>query len=575
MLEFRQKLFLTTALASTICYAAAKASDTSNQALKDPATTSTATTTTSATTATVGAPIPGNTPQPGLHVLSKHHGDDDDDDDEIVLFPKESDEAIKKANELHEQAAEQFKRNNIEQAIKFDEEASKAAPHYWMPHVALAYLYSNYKGGGPALEQAAMAIKCEHPSMAETTHAALIATMRAFGSAMDTYKKLAAADPTSWRAKVGLASCYMNKGDAKAANALLDELSNSPLKEAPALLMIGNYYKKTGEMAKAKDVLKRGLECNPEPKIKEKLLIQLFEIAVTTDDRALIIELKPKVASILDAKQRAWLRIGNIKLAQTPVDARLALQLAESETVLDTEYRVYSKIFSKLATENPAEQTAWLKLSKEAMTHALAQQPASLQNKALLAALDEQLGDKEEALKVMKTPSPTSQSEQDSDVYLASYYKKMHKAQDDALAKLFVADKDGYKCFAQAADFKIPQANCKCKVNSAKSIMKTMPGVFDVIVGPGDIPTATIIFDKRKITREAIFADPKIKNFKEKFQVGNERPVSNVVEMAQIYAGEEQNPLAPSPSVQIVMLQYPTTQDMVTSVSVGSNAQPN
>ncbi len=42
----------------------------------------------------------------------------------------------------------------------------------------------------------------------------------------------------------------------------------------------------------------------------------------------------------------------------------------------------------------------------------------------------------------------------------------------------------------------------------------------------------------------------------------------------EIYAGEEQNPLAPSPSVQIVMLQYPTTQDAVTAVSVGSNAQP-
>ena len=36
-------------------------------------------------------------------------------------------------------------------------------------------------------------------------------------------------------------------------------------------------------MTKAKDVLKRGLENNPEPKIKEKLLIQLFEIAVTSE----------------------------------------------------------------------------------------------------------------------------------------------------------------------------------------------------------------------------------------------------------------------------------------------------
>ncbi|CAN5120566.1 hypothetical protein BH10CYA1_BH10CYA1_35110 [soil metagenome] len=591
MLEFRQRLLLTTALASTVSYAAAnaggnhaeapessipsaqvteastKSTESADKAAREPETFA-------STTTVLSAPIPGNLPQPGLHSLVRL-GSDDDADEAIVLFPQESDEAINKANELHVQAAEAFKRNNIEAAIRFDEEASKAAPHYWMPHVALAYLYSNYKGGGPALEQAASAIKCEHPAMADNTHAALVATMRAFGSAMNKFKQLAAADPTSWRAQLGLASCYMNKGDAKAANNILDELSNANLKEAAAQLVIGNYYKKTGEITKAKEVLKRGLDNNPEPKIKEKLLIQLFEIAVSTDDRALISELKPKVASILDAKQRAWWRIGNIKLAQTPADARLALQLAESETVTDTEYRVYAKIFTTMATDNRSEQTAWLKLAKDAMTHALADHPAAFQNKVLLAALDEQLGDKQTALKIMKSPSPISQPEADSDLYLANYYKKMHKAQDDALAKLFIVDKDGYKCFAQAVDFKIPKANCRCKINSAKSIMKTLPGVLDVIVGPGEAPTATILFDNRRITREAIFQDQKIKNYKEKFEIDNERPVGNLVELAQIYQSEEQNPLAPSPSVQLVMLQYPTVQDAVAAVSVGSNPQPN
>ncbi len=563
MLEFRQRLFLTTALASTISFAAANAGG-SHAELTPPEASATA-------TPVLSAPIPGNLPQPVI--LGQN--DKNDDDEPITLFPNESDEAINKANEFHTKATEALKRNNIEEAIRLDEEATKVAPHYWLPHVALAYLYSNYKGGGPALEQASTAVKCQHPAMADNTHAALVATMHAFGSAMDKFKKLAAADPTSWRAQIGLASCYMNKGDAKAANNILDELSNANLKEPAAQLVIGNYYKKTGELTKAKDVLKRGLENNPEPKIKEKLLIQLFEIAVSTDDRALISELKPKVSPILDARQRAWLRTGNIKLAQTPADAKLALQLAEGDTVTDTEYRTYSKIFDKMAADNSSERTAWLKLAKEAMTQALADHPASLQNKTLLAAFDEQLGDKEAALKIMKSPSPTSQQEQDSDVYLASYYKKMHKAQDDALARLFITDKDGYKCFAQAVDFKIPQANCRCKINSAKSIMKTLPGVLDAVVGPGDIPTATVVFDKRKITGAGIFQDPKIKAFKDKFQVDNERPVNNIIELAQIYKGEEQNPLAASPSVQLVMLQYPTVQDETVAVSVGSNPQPN
>lgn len=183
--------------------------------------------------------------------------------------------------------------------------------------------------------------------MADNTHAALVATMHAFGSAMEKFKQLAAADPTSWRAQVGLASCYLNKSDTKSANEILDQLSNANLKEPAAQLVIGNFYKRTGEMTKAKDILKRGLENNPEPKIKEKLLVQLFEIAVNTDDRPLISELKPKVTAILDARQRSWLRIGNIKLAQTPAEAKLALQLAEGETVTDTEYRHMQRYSTK------------------------------------------------------------------------------------------------------------------------------------------------------------------------------------------------------------------------------------
>lgn len=556
MLDFRQKLFLSTAMTLSLCYTAALAEETAGAA--QPST----------------APVPGNAP---LHLMqpATSQGSAVGKEEEEALLPKESDEAIKKANELHAQAAEQLKKDNIEQAIKLDEEAMKAAPHYWLPHVALAYLYSYYKGGGPALEQAAMGVKCEHPAMAENTHAALIGSLHAFASAMERYKKLAAEDPTSWRAKVGLAACYMNKGDAKSANAILDELNNAGVKEPPALLMMGNYYKKTGEPEKAKEVLKRGLANNPDPKIKDKLLIQLFEIAVNTDDAALITELKPKVSPILDARQRSWLRTGDIKLAKTPAEAKLALQLAETETITDAEYRSYARIFDAMAKANPSEQSAWLKLSQEALTQALTLKPAELQNKALLAATDEKLGDKKQALKIIHTPSPLTQAEAEQDVYLSNYYRKARKAQDDALAKLFVADKDGYKCFAQAIDFKIPMANCKCKVNSASSMIKGIPGVFDVIVGAGEMPTATVVFDKKKLSGPAIFQDPKIKNFKEKLEVSNERPVNNITELAQIYGNQEQYPIAQSPPVQLVSLQYPSVEDAVTAVSVGSNSHTN
>ncbi len=583
MLEFRQKVVLSTALTLSLCHAAAHAHDVMPATTDKPPVTST-TTSSNGTTAAVdsievqhsSAPVPGNAPLQLFTPISERViGPGLIDDTQKALFPPESDEAIKKANDLHAQATEQLKKGDFVQAIKLDEEAAKVAPHYWLPHVALAYLYSNYKGGGPAFEQASTAVRCQHTGMADNTYATMISAMHALAPAMEKYKQLAAADPTSWRAKVGLASCYLSKNDPKSATALLDELNNASVKDPTALLVMGSFYKKANELDKAKDVLKRGLENNPESKIKEKLLVQLFEVAVATNDRQLITDLKTKVSPILDARQRAWLRTGNIKLAQTPAEAKLALQLAETETVLDSEYRGYAKIFDAMAKANPAEQTAWLKLSREALIQALAVKPADLQNKTLLASVDEQLGDKQEALKVMHAPSPLTATEAEQDVYLADYYKKSRKAQDLALAKLFVADKDGYKCLAQAIDFKMPSANCKCKVNSASSMAKSIPGVFDVVVGPGDSPTATVIFDRKKITGEAIFQNQKMKNLKDKLVVSNERPVNTIVELAQVYGNQDQNQLAQSPSVQMVMLQYPTAEDAVAAVSVGSAPQAN
>ncbi len=528
MRGFWQKLLVLTAVVSTICPVTAKSED----------------------------------PEPSIAQSSSEQKADN-------ILPKESAEAIKQANELHRQASEQLKINNLEKAIALEEQAAKAAPNYWLPHSALAYLYS-YGKGGPALEQAATAIKCEHPLMADTNNAVLMQSIHMVGPAIDTYKRLLAADPTSWRAKVGMAQCYIMKNSPKEASALLDELSASQLKDPAGLLALGYCYNKIGDREKAKDVVKRGLAANPDPKLTDRLNVQLFEIAVQTDDLPLILDLKSKVSSKLEARQRSWLRFGNIKLAGSPKEAKLALQIAQTETLSDRELRDYARVFEKNAAAKPAEKTEWLSLSKEALTQALAQKPQSVENKIILASIDEQLGDTSGALKILRTPSPTSDVERTADVYTAGYYKKARKAEDQALTSLFATDGKGYKSYAQSVDFQIPAANCRCKVNSAKSLLKTLPGVFDVIVGPGDRPNSTVVFDARTTNRKDMFENEKLKNFKEKLDVSNEKPVATITDLAQVYGNEDQAPLATSPSVQIVVLQYPTLDDATTKVSIGN-----
>jgi hypothetical protein len=67
-----------------------------------------------------------------------------------------------------------------------------------------------------------------------------------------------------------------------------------------------------------------------------------------------------------------------------------------------------------------------------------------------------------------------------------------------------------------------------------------------------------------------MFENEKLKNFKEKLDVSNEKPVATITDLAQVYGNEDQAPLATSPSVQIVVLQYPTLDDATTKVSIGN-----
>ncbi|HEY9679907.1 MAG TPA: tetratricopeptide repeat protein [Drouetiella sp.] len=540
MREFEKKLFLTTALMSSISFIPVQADEPAQS-----------------------APVPGVTQAtPALPNQAIKN-----DEDNGGTFPAESAEAIKTANELHAKAIDALRANKLEEGIALDEQARKAAPHYWLPHAALAYLYANYRGGGPAVEEAAMAVRCEHPVLADYTHATLFSHMHAFYSAQNEFTKLVASDPTSWRAKAGAAQCYIGADKKAEAIKLLDEVNNENFKDPVGMLVVGSVYSQLGMDDKAKDLLKRGLALSAsEPVLKDKILLTLYGLAVKTSDRALLTELGPQVERKLDAHQRSWWRIGSIIITEKPADARLALQLDSTETVNDIEYREYAAIFAKRAADNEGERKEWLSLQKEALKKAF-EYKETLENKLMLAAVEEELGERDAAVKLLRQPMAYSPTERDQDVYLAGYYKKMRKAEDEGLAALLATDPKGYKVRAHEVTFQIPMANCRCKTNSARSILIGMPGVLDVVVGPGDKPVATVFFDPKKTSKEVMFDNPKMKNFKEKFIIGEAKPVQDLAEIGRVYANQEHSPLAAPPNINTVALQYPTLDDAQVKVT--------
>jgi hypothetical protein len=119
MLEIRQGIFLSTALTMSLFCGAARASEAPIVNEKPASATDKAAVDIEVQHSS--APVPGNAPiQLFTPLASKIIGPGIPDDSLNTQFPPESDEAIKRANELHAQAVEQLKKDDFVQAIKLD-----------------------------------------------------------------------------------------------------------------------------------------------------------------------------------------------------------------------------------------------------------------------------------------------------------------------------------------------------------------------------------------------------------------------------------------------------------------------
>lgn len=473
---------------------------------------------------------------------------------------KDSEEAIKQASELHKQAVERFNKNDVAQAIKLDEDAAKIAPHYWLPHAALAYLY--YGTGGPSLKQASLSIRTEHAPVADENYAFLMSGMRLYGPAYQIFERTVAANPQSWRAKIGLAQCaaVLEKGDQ--SKTIFEELAGSQIKDPDALLAIAQGLAKAGEFDKAKEMYRSLLQL-PASETTKAARILLFETAVQSDDLATVRELKDKVDQEIVGRQRGWLRFANVKLAETPVQARGVMQIiAGTERIGDKELRQYASVYETRAQAPGADKQAWLSVAKETLELAVKNFPDVAENAIQLAAIDEKLGDTKGAFKQI-TAHISADSTQDA------YYRKTKAAARQNLISAFQKDSDGYRSYIEMVEYKIPKATCKCKLNSARAQVLQAPGVIDVVIAKGDKPVCAALFDSRKASRKSIFEDnTNVKQLKDTLEVvDGPKPIKTISELAAIFSRQDPNAMSPMPPNQKIVLQFPVGDQSVAKLS--------
>ncbi|HEY9713681.1 MAG TPA: tetratricopeptide repeat protein, partial [Chroococcales cyanobacterium] len=195
-------------------------------------------------------------------------------------IPPDTQEAVARANLLNEQALAAYRKRAFEQAVSLADQASKAAPGYWLPHETLAYLFNELQYG-PSLYQALQAVRCDHPPLAETNLGLLLETSRQYEPAIAYFQKALQSDSNSWRAALGLAESLkgMEKFDQS-------EKARQQVKvvdtDAEGMFYLAESYRKIGNYEKAKEVCRRALKAaNSDADTHARLLLRtcLFKSA--------------------------------------------------------------------------------------------------------------------------------------------------------------------------------------------------------------------------------------------------------------------------------------------------------
>lgn len=468
---------------------------------------------------------------------------------------KRSTNLVENANLLHEEAAHFLKQQDIEKAIEKEKDAVKLAPNYWLPHAALGYLY--FGRGGPAVLEAAESVKTPHPVVADLNLALVLQYFHMYEQSIESFKVLLRADPQSAVAKAGLASCLIGMKQHVEGQRILDQAYASKSTDPVVLDAIARAYFDVGDMIKTKQVCQEALALSTDRNSSDKLKKLLLVAAVNTSDANLLNSLKNDSIDF-QPYERVWLRGMQLKLAKSSVEGASLLQLFEAEsTTTNEQWLSLAAILQEHVVNNETEKKSWLKMAKSCLERAEKIEPNNVEIRIRLAAIEEKLGDAHASLKKLATGWNGTPCEPSVKVIFAN--DRLAKKSVTALAKSVVSDsKNGYHTNLSTVEISLPNVTCGCRYKLIRNAAMNLPGVVNVMIGPGSHPSALVIFDNLECSKNSIFENEAITALHEKLDIGPEHRIGTILDLDDVMAKFEMPLPPPSFFAESVTLQFPS-----------------
>ncbi len=467
---------------------------------------------------------------------------------------KRSTNLVEKANLLHEEAAHFLDQQDIEKAIEKEKEAVKLVPSYWLPHAALGYLY--FGRGGPAILEAAESIKTPHPVLADINLALLLQYFHMYDQSIESFNSLLKADPNSSIAKTGLANCLIGKKQVVEGRRILDEAYASKPGDPVVLDAIARAYFDAGDMNKSKEVCQEALSLSHDRSLSEKLRKLLLVTTVNTSDVNLLNSFKNNSIDF-QPYERVWLRGMQLKLAKSSLEASSLLRLCESEDVTNEQWLSLAAILQEHAANGEPEKKLWLQMAKSCLEHAEKVEPNNVEIRIRLAAIEEKLGNEEGALRKIASGWNGTPCEPSAKAIYANDQRAKQNVTE--LAKSIInGPKKGYHTNLSTVEITLANVTCGCRYKLIRNAAMNLPGVINVMIGPGPHPSALVLFDNHKCSKNSIFESKSITALHENLEVGQEHRIATIADLDDVMTRFEIPLPAPSFFAESVTLGFPS-----------------
>jgi tetratricopeptide (TPR) repeat protein len=461
---------------------------------------------------------------------------------------------IEKANLLHLQSAQFRDQQNVEKAIDKEKEAVKLAPGYWLPHAALGYLY--FGRGGPAIQEAAQSLKTAHPQLADLNLALLLQYFHMYEQSIEAFKVLLKADPQSSVAKAGIASCLIGMKQVDEGRKILDEAYAAKPRDPVVLDAIARAYFDAGDMITTRAVCREALALSHDKTLSDKLRKLLLVAAVNTSDTNLLESFQDNSIDF-QPYERIWLRGMQLKSAKSSSAALRLLRGCESDSTTNEQWLALATILQERAAIAETEKNSWLQMARACLEHAEKIEPNNVEIRIRLAAIEEKLGNGQGALKKIGTGWNDSRCEPSPKAIYAN--DELAKKDVTALAESVIkAPEKGYRSNLSTSEITLAKVTCNCRYRLIRYAIMNLPGVIDVMIASGPHPSALVVFDNHKVSKDSIFQSKAVTALHEQLEVGPEHRIGTISELDDEMIRFEIPLPPPSFFAESVTLRFPS-----------------